>query len=437
MIRPSLTPRRRSSRDRLARAVAQPQDAAAELVPRADVPVDVLVRDAERAVDVGERPRLRGAVALAPAPLELVRVAADVLGDTPLQHLALADRPLDERVPEVEDHRAHSRSTSQARRTSSSCVRALPIASRITLSPRSFVVATKTSPVAVARRASSSLSASSCRKHTVEKCRGADDLPAGLGAHPLLEQRREPDVLADQRLQAVAAVAAQHRPELERAEAASERRPVVAQVERVLRRGEVVGVRRERRAQRLGPARPERRAVDRREQPLVRVDDDRVGAVAAVEAPAQLRADRRRARVRRVDVQPDAGLLAAVGERRRPGSTEVDDVVPTVATTAVASSSGKSAASGTRRRPAPCGTRARGSAPPSRPRSSRARRRRRRRRAAARAPRRARRSSPSRPCPRCARAARAAGRAAARASRARPARARSRPARSTTPSRSR
>ena len=110
------------------------------------------------------------------------------------------------------------------------------------------------------------------------------------------------------------AVPAQHDPELQRAEAAAERRAVVLQVERGVGRGEVLGDERERLVERLRAPRPERRAVHRREQPLVRVDDDRVGALAAVEAPAKLGADRRRARVGGVDVQPDAGLLAAARE---------------------------------------------------------------------------------------------------------------------------
>ena len=59
----------------------------------------------------------------------------------------------------------------------------------------------------------------------------------------------------------------------------------------------------------------ERRAVHRREQPLVRVDADRVGPLPAGEVVAQLRADRGRAGVGRVDVQPGARRLGTVGDR--------------------------------------------------------------------------------------------------------------------------
>ena len=154
-----------------------------------------------------------------------------------------------------------------------------------------------------------------------------DDLPARLGLDPRGEELRQAHVLADQRAQPLGAVPAQHEPQLQRAEPAAERRPVVLQVDGGVGRGEVLGHERERLVQNLRPPRPERRAVHRREQPLVRVDDERVGALAAVEAPAELRADRRRAGVGRVDVQPDARLLTAARElghgvdgrrRRRP-----------------------------------------------------------------------------------------------------------------------
>ena len=103
-----------------------------------------------------------------------------------------------------------------------------------------------------------------------------------------------------------------------------------------------------------GPARPEQRAVHRREHPLVRVDDERVGALDARERPALLLADHRRARVGGVDVQPGAGLRA---QRRRPprtGSTEAVEVVPTVGTTTATSS--RSSASGRIRNSSSAGT---------------------------------------------------------------------------------
>ena len=90
-----------------------------------------------------------------------------------------------------------------------------------------------------------------------------------------------------------------------------------------------------------------------REHPLVRIDDERVGALDPGRRRTELRADPGRARVGRVDVQPD---LAARG-RRSPatGSTEVVDVVPTVATTAQAPS--RSRRSGRMRNASSTGTR--------------------------------------------------------------------------------
>ena len=122
------------------------------------------------------------------------------------------------------------------------------------------------------------------------------------------------------RLQALAAVAAQHRPELQRAEAPAERRPVVARgVQRPRRRPQVLGHEAERLAEVVGPARPEQRAVHRHEQPLVRVDDERVGALDAVAAtsaaPGRPMPSRRRRR-RRAATRPRS---RAVGDRRAPG----------------------------------------------------------------------------------------------------------------------
>ena len=48
----------------------------------------------------------------------------------------------------------------------------------------------------------------------------------------------------------------------------------------------------------------------------MRVDDERVGVLDALERPAQLGTDHRRAGVGSVDVEPDAGLSAGLGDRR-------------------------------------------------------------------------------------------------------------------------
>ena len=76
---------------------------------------------------------------------------------------------------------ASRRRTSQARRTSSSVVRALPIASRSTKRPPSRVCERKTSPVALTRSSSASFSSSepSRRKQTSENGRGAQTSQPG------------------------------------------------------------------------------------------------------------------------------------------------------------------------------------------------------------------------------------------------------------------
>ena len=66
-------------------------------------------------------------------------------------------------------------------------------------------------------------------------------------------------------------------------------------------------------------ARPQRRAVHRREEPLVGVDDERVRSLDPGLRPAQLRADPGRARVGGVDVEPHAGLPRRAGRALLPG----------------------------------------------------------------------------------------------------------------------
>ena len=84
----------------------------------------------------------------------------------------------------------------------------------------------------------------------------------------------------------------------------------------------------------LGVAHVVQRAVERRAQPLVRVDDERVGALDAVPHPAALGQDHRRAGHRRVHVQPGAGAARARRRSAPTGSSAVVVVVPVVATTA-------------------------------------------------------------------------------------------------------
>src|SRR6266542_4665846 len=103
-------------------------------------------------------PRLREFAV--PALVELLRREPQPLRDAGSHLGPYLDRPVGERVPEIEDHRAYRCSTSQARRTSSSVVRALPIASRRTNGPFRRVPERKTSPPAFTRSRSASFSSS-------------------------------------------------------------------------------------------------------------------------------------------------------------------------------------------------------------------------------------------------------------------------------------
>ena len=123
-------------------------------------------------------------------------------------------------------------------------------------------------------------------------------------------------MLADDRLQPIASETPERRPELERAEPPAERGCVLAQADDVLVHPEVLGYEAERTAKVGRPPTEEHRAVHRREQPLVRVDADRVGPLPAGEGCAQLRAHRRRPGIRRVDVEPHALRLRPVRDRR-------------------------------------------------------------------------------------------------------------------------
>ena len=101
-----------------------------------------------------------------------------------------------------------------------------------------------------------------------------------------------------------------------------------------LRRPQVVGRQRERRSHHIHAPAVERAQIERREQPLVRVDDQRVRALGAVEHVRVRRQHRRGAAVRRVDVQPHALRVRRSSAIAGTGSMLVVDVVPTVATTA-------------------------------------------------------------------------------------------------------
>src|SRR6185436_14246630 len=83
------------------------------------------------------------------------------------------------------------------------------------------------------------------------------ELPARLAADPPFERLGERDRVADRCLEPVAAEAAEHRPELERAEGAPERGAVLAQADDLVRRPEVLRHEAEGLAQLVGTTCPE------------------------------------------------------------------------------------------------------------------------------------------------------------------------------------
>ncbi len=157
--------------------------------------------------------------------------------------------------------------------------------------------------------------------------------------------------------------------------------------DRLLGRAQVVGDEAEGRAHDLGPAGVEHAQVQGHEQPLVRVHDQRVGAVAAVEDVAQLGHDGRAARVGGVHVQPQA-LASATSAIAGTGSMLVVEVVPdawpstakgvkpAARSSATALRSAADVHAEARRPPGSCAAppgRCRGRCPPSRPTNGRAR----------------------------------------------------------------
>src|SRR5438876_5796765 len=88
---------------------------------------------------------------------------------------------------------------------------------------------------------------------------GSAHLPARLVTDPALEQLGEPDRLADSRLQALASVTTQNRPELERAKPASEGWAVLGEAVDLLARPQILRHEAERPAQVLRTACPEQR----------------------------------------------------------------------------------------------------------------------------------------------------------------------------------
>ena len=73
--------------------------------------------------------------------------------------------------------------------------------------------------------------------------------------------------------------------------------------------------------------------VDGREQPLVRIHDERIGARGAVEDVAMLFEQRRGSSISGIDVQPEAMAFGDCGDGGQGIDAAAEDVVPRVATT--------------------------------------------------------------------------------------------------------
>lgn len=136
---------------------------------------------------------------------------------------------------------------------------------------------------------------------------------------------------ADARPDSFGAEASQHHPELERAETASERHPVVHQVggtTGALGCTQILGGQAERTPEVVGPPAEQHRAVVRGEEPPVGVDDDRVGPLPPHEMDSEFRRRRGGTGVGSVYMQPGSRLLGERSDGRhgihhsRRGSTD-------------------------------------------------------------------------------------------------------------------
>ena len=153
---------------------------------------------------------------------------------------------------------AVARSTSQARCTSAGVVLACPTASRSTYTPRSTAWDRKISPPALTRRQQRARCARRARRGESRRRRScaARTAPSPARTPPSARSGGQRHAAADVVLQARAPVAAQHRPQLQGAEAPPERGPVFAQRQGVLGVGsaQVLGGHAEGGPQRLGRA---------------------------------------------------------------------------------------------------------------------------------------------------------------------------------------
>src|SRR3954468_21686728 len=134
-----------------------------------------------------------------------------------------------------------------------------------------------------------------------------DDLPIRIGMHPVGELSREGAVWADAGGAPLRSEATNDHPQLERTEAAAELHAVIHEVDHRLALGghEVFVHERERLLEHVGSGREERRAIKRGEEPLVRIDDEGIGVIDAIEDVSHLRHDRGNAAIGTVDMDPD------------------------------------------------------------------------------------------------------------------------------------
>src|SRR5438270_13842199 len=99
---------------------------------------------------------------------------------------------------------------------------------------------------------------------------------------------------------------ANHHPQLERPKASAELNTVIHEIDDrfALRRNEIFVHQGERALEHIWPGREKGRAVEWREEPLVRIDDKGVGVVDAGEDVSHLRHDGGDSAVRSIDVEP-------------------------------------------------------------------------------------------------------------------------------------
>ena len=138
----------------------------------------------------------------------------------------------------------------------------------------------------------------SCRTQSVCSGTGASTRQCGRRARPLRQPLRVCHVAAQARLQAADPLLADQEPELQRAEAASQREAPVAQVLHLLVGGgaQIARAGGHDANQVLGIAHVIQRAIEGHAEPLVRIEHQRIGAFDAVPHPAAFGQDHRATR---------------------------------------------------------------------------------------------------------------------------------------------